>query len=281
MAVSTAGYVRPERLADALEILAAGDRLILAGATDVYPAHVGRPLDEPVLDISAMRGLRAIASDADGWRIPALATWTDIAEAPLPRLFDGLRRAARTIGGPQVQNAGTLCGNLCNASPAADGIPNLLALDATVELASLGGIRRLAVGEFVTGYRRTARRPDELVTAVLVPRPDREARSTFGKLGSRAYLVISIVMVAGVLEIVEGRIAAARLAVGACSPVALRLTGLEAALTGHDLRPDLADLVEPGHLAALAPIDDVRATAAYRLDTAATLVRRAITELAR
>lgn len=275
------GYVRPERLEDALAALAAGPRVVIAGGTDVYPAHVGRPFHEPVLDISALRGFRAISATQAGWRIPAMATWTDVAEAPLPPLFNGLRSAARTIGGLQVQNAGTVCGNLCNASPAADGIPNLLALDATVELASVRGIRRVPVGEFVTGYRATVCRPEELVTAVLVPAPAGTARSAFLKLGSRAYLVISIVMVAGVLDVVDGRVASVRLAVGACSPVAQRLPELEAALAGRVPGPDLADLVEPAHLSGLAPIDDVRGTAAYRLDAAGTLLRRLIAELVR
>ena len=140
----------------------------------------------------------AIARDeAGGWRIGALTTWTDVAEAPtLPAAFDGLRAAARPIGGRQIQNAGTIAGNLVNASPAADGTPNLLALDAVVELASAArGVRRLPVGDFVTGNRSTVLAPDELVTAVLVPdAPPASPGPTFLKLGSRAYLVISIVV---------------------------------------------------------------------------------------
>jgi CO/xanthine dehydrogenase FAD-binding subunit len=273
-------YRRPTALEDALAELAAHESVVLAGGTDFYPARVGRPVDENVLDISAIRGLDGISADAHGWRIPALATWTDIVTAPLPPLFEGLKQAARTVGGRQIQNRGTLCGNLCNASPAADGIPNLMAMDARVELASVAGTRHVAVGDFVLGSRRTVRRPDELVTAVLVPRPPAAAEGSFLKLGARAYLVISIVMVAGVFETAGTRIRRARIVVGACSPVAQRLPQLEGVLEGEVRAPDLARLVLPEHLAPLAPIDDVRGTAAYRTDAALVLVRRLVSGLA-
>ncbi|HET6222670.1 MAG TPA: FAD binding domain-containing protein, partial [Dongiaceae bacterium] len=234
-------YLRPTELGEALDALAAAPRIVLAGGTDYYPARVGKPLDDDILDITGLADLKRIVDEGGAWRIPALATWTDLIEAPLPPLFDGLKAAAREVGGVQIQNAGTICGNLCNASPAADGIPVLLALDAEVELASLAGSRRLPVSEFVTGNRQTARCADELVTALLVPKPKNAARSTFLKLGARKYLVISIVMVAGVVEVAERRITAARLAVGSCSAAAQRLPALEAALVGKPLDATLAD----------------------------------------
>jgi CO/xanthine dehydrogenase FAD-binding subunit len=272
-------YLRPTELKEALAALAAGPRIILAGGTDYYPARVGQPLDDDLLDITALPDLRRIADERTQWRIPALATWTDLLETPLPPLFDGLKRAAREVGGVQIQNAGTLCGNLCNASPAADGTPNLLALDALVELSSARATRRLPVAEFVTGSRAIARQPEEMVTALIVPKPKGDARSTFLKLGARKYLVISIVMVAAVLERADGAVACARVAVGSCSAVAQRLSALEAALAGRPLGADLAELVRPEHLAPLSPIDDVRGTAAYRRDAALTIVQRAIREL--
>jgi len=275
-------YLRPTELPDALAALAAGTRVILAGGTDYYPARVGQPLDDDLLDITALPDLRRIADVGAYWRIPALATWTDLLETPLPPLFDGLKLAAREVGGVQIQNAGTLCGNLCNASPAADGTPNLLALDASVELASLRAIRRVPVADFVIGNRRTARQRDELVTAIIVPKPAGETRSTFLKLGARKYLVISIVMIGAVIELGSDRqIAAARVAVGACSVAARRLSALEAALLGRPLTPALADVVRQEHLARLAPIDDVRGTAAYRSDAALTLLKRTLAGLVR
>jgi CO/xanthine dehydrogenase FAD-binding subunit len=200
--------------------------------------------------------------------------------APLPTRFDGLKLAAREVGGLQIQNAGTVGGNLCNASPAADGVPCLLALDAQVELASARGRRRVPLADFVTGGRQTARRPDELLTAVLIPEGGPLARSTFLKLGARRYLVISVVIVTVVLELdAAGTMLQAAVAVGACSPVAQRLAALEARLTGRPMA-QAAALVRPGDLAVLSPIDDVRGTAAYRLDAAERLVQRALRDLA-
>ena len=139
---------------------------------------------------------------ADGSvRIGALATWAEIAAAGLPPAFDGLRSAARAVGGLQVQNRGTIAGNLCTASPAGDGIPCLMSLDARVELASVGGRRRLPIEDFVTGYRSTALAADEIVTSVIIPTAD--ARRSRGVPQARrpSLLVISIAMVAGTLAV--------------------------------------------------------------------------------
>lgn len=273
-----ASYRRPTALSEALAELARRPHVLIAGGTDFYPARGRRPADEDVLDITAIDELRAIGiSETEIW-IPALATWRDIAAAPLPQSCAGLQQAARAIGGAQVQNTATLVGNLCNASPAADGTPNCLALDAAVELASHRGRRRMAVADFVLGNRRTALAPDEIALGVSIPLPAFPARGVFEKLGARAYLVISIVMVAVVAEFSpDGRIARARASVGACSARALRLPALEAALAGAF--PDPA-LVCPAHLPALSPIDDVRANAAYRRAAALELLRRAVAALA-
>lgn len=277
----TVGYLRPRSVEEAVGALAAGPWVVLAGGTDHYPARVGPRAEEDILDISRVAGLRGIAETAQGWRIGALTTWTEVIEAELPPLFDGLKLAAREVGGVQIQNRGTVGGNLCNASPAADGIPPLLSLDAEVELASRNGARRLNLAEFVQGNRRTARRADEILTAVHLPRPAHPAKGDFLKLGARKYLVISIVMAAGVLERSADRtVAAARIAVGACSAAAQRLTGLEAALVGHPTGPGLADRVTEAHLAPLSPIDDVRGSGAYRRECALTIVRRLIDRLA-
>ena len=266
-------YRQPARLEEALEALAR-PCTVLAGGTDFYPARVGRPIDEDILDISRIKTLAGISSTAAGWRLGATTTWSEILAADLPPLFDGLKQAAREVGGRQIQNAGTLAGNLCNASPAADGVPPLLALEAELELASRDKVHRLPLSEFIIGNRRTRLSPGELVVAIHVPRPATFARSSFLKIGARRYLVISIVMAAATLEIAHDRVHAARIAVGACSAVAHRLPMLEAALSGASIDARLAERVGPAHLAPLTPLDDVRGSAAYRLDAAVTLLRR-------
>jgi CO/xanthine dehydrogenase FAD-binding subunit len=266
----------------ALEALQQGVAII-AGGTDYYPARAGRPLREAgierVVDLSGIDELRAIAPTQDGYRIGALASWTQIAEADLPPWFDGLRAAAREIGGRQIQNRGTIGGNLCNASPAADGVPALLSLDAQVELASRRGSRRLALADFIFGARKTALAPDEALVAVQIPKPSASAIAGFIKLGSRRYLVISMVMAAAVIEHDAGLVARARIALGACSPVALRLLGLEAALIGRRLDASLGQVPAAAHFDALAPIDDPRASAEYRRHAARVAVSRLLANL--
>jgi CO/xanthine dehydrogenase FAD-binding subunit len=273
-------YLRPATLRQACEALAARRLTVLAGGTDHFPARVGVRRDEDLLDLTGIAELRGIAKGTAGWRIGATTTWTDLVEAPLPPLFDGLKLAAREVGGVQIQNTGTVAGNLCNASPAADGVPALLAMDASVELASAAGSRMLSLPEFITAPRRTQLEPGELVAAIHIPLPRHAAYSHFLKLGARRYLLISIAMVAVVLEVERRTVRSARIAVGSCSPVALRLTALERELAGKKLDGKTSSLVAPLHFSGLRPIDDVRASAAYRLEAAATLVRRALDELA-
>lgn len=273
-------YARPTRIDEALALLARGGRTILAGGTDFYPSRVGIAPRDDVIDVTALADLRGIEQLENGWRFGAATTWTEVIEAKLPPLFDGLKLAAREVGGMQIQNSGTVAGNLCNASPAADGVPALLALDASVEIAAADARRTLPLDQFILGPRKTALRAGELVTSVLVPRPAHPARSDFLKLGARKYLVISIAMVSCVLEVDDGVVRKARVAAGSCSPVAIRLPDLERALAGKRLDRNLAGHVQPAHLTGLSPIDDVRASAAYRKEAALTLIRRSLERLA-
>ncbi len=273
-------YLRPRALGEALTALSRINLAVVAGGTDFYPARVEQSAAEDVLDISGLSELRRIKVLPRHVRIGAGVTWSDLLQADLPPGFAGLKLAAREIGGMQIQNTATVVGNICNASPAADSVPNLLALDAEVELTSLDGQRLVPVGEFVTGSRRTARRPDELATALLVPTSAGEVRSDFLKLGSRKYLVISIVMVAVVLDLEGRRILRARVAVGACSEVARRLPALEAALANQPLDSGTAGRIQPAHLSPLSPIDDLRGTASYRREAALVMLRRSLERLA-
>ncbi|KMW60107.1 Xanthine dehydrogenase, FAD binding subunit [Candidatus Rhodobacter oscarellae] len=268
-------YFSPTALADALDILSRGPGKIIAGGTDVYPS--ARPGESPdyFLDLTRVDALSAIRQNAAGTYFGATVTWTDIVRADLHPAFDALKAAGREVGSVQIQNAGTLAGNLCNASPAADGVPALLALEAVVEIASAArGARDVPLADFITGVRQTALAPDELVRGIRVPPQPEGMQSAFEKLGSRTYLVISICMTAAnVLLDARGRIAEARVAVGACSAVAQRLAGLEKRLIG--MRP--ADLrVTPEDLEDLSPIDDVRGTASYRLDAVQEQIQRTL-----
>lgn len=271
-------FSRPGSVAQALELLADGGAIPLAGGTDYYAARVGQPPSGRLVDLTGIDSLRLIERLQDGgWRIGGAATWRDLLRADLPAAFDGLKLAAREVGGIQVQNCGTIAGNLCNASPAADGVPPLLALDAQVELSCADGTRTIALSSFITGPRRTAKRPGELLTAVLVPMSAAARRSHFAKFGARRYLLISIVMVAASVEVDgNGRLRQVAVAVGSCSPVARRLVALEQRLVGT-AAAGLAQLrFQDGDFSNLSPIDDVRATGAFRLDAAATLVRRVL-----
>src|SRR5262249_61061674 len=123
-----------------------------------------------LIDITSLNEIRGISIERDVIRIGGLTTWSEVIRAPLPRCFDALKQAAREVGSVQIQNRGTVAGNLCNASPAADGVPPLLALDAQVELVSPAGKRQIPLGEFLTGNRKTLRVANEILTGILVPR---------------------------------------------------------------------------------------------------------------
>jgi CO/xanthine dehydrogenase FAD-binding subunit len=274
--LSQASYIKPKTLDEAVAWLAAGEARILSGGTDFYPAMGDRVVRDAIVDVSGLRELRGISVESDHIRIGGLTTWTEIIRTPLPRCFDALKAAAREVGSVQIQNRGTVAGNLCNASPAADGVPPLLALDAEIELASDEGVRRMPVADFIVGNRKTQRKANEILTAVFVPRGVDHAVSTFTKLGARRYLVISISMVAAIVQLENQKVVEARVAVGSCSAVARRLPALEAELIGITVRGPLGASVRPEHLASLSPIDDVRATATFRLDASLRLVQRAL-----
>lgn len=268
-------YHTPLDLASALDALRDHAPKIVAGGTDLYPAMKQGKAPPSFLDLTRISGLSEITHDGTGTRIGAAATWSDVVRAALPPAFDAIKQAAREVGSLQIQNAATLAGNICNASPAADGVPPLLALRAQVEVASAArGTSLVPLGDFIRGVRQTALAPDEIVTALCIPPQPAAAGSAFEKLGSRKYLVISIAMTAANVALdEEGRIAQATVAVGSCSAVAQRLPGLEQALIGK--APAQIEVL-PEHLAPLSPIDDVRGSGAYRMDVVREQCRRAL-----
>ena len=271
------GYHRPADLGTALEILSGQAPRLIAGGTDLFPAIEG-PLQGEILDLTAIPELQGIRHTERGWRFGAAVKWAEIAAADLPPCFAALQQAARRIGGIQIQNSATLAGNLCNASPAADGVPPLQVLDAAIETASRSGTRMLPLAEFITGPRKTALKDGEMVIAVHVADRSAAGASAFEKLGARAHLVISIAMAAARVVLDGGRIARAAVSIGACSPVARRMPDFEAALAGapasdlERLRPVLAQEAA----GRLSPLDDVRASAGYRTEMAVEITLRAL-----
>ncbi|WP_439140997.1 FAD binding domain-containing protein [Planktotalea sp.] len=272
-------YLTPTTLKDALEALSVRDMSIIAGGTDWYPAQGERPIECDMLDITRIAGLRGVEKTPKGWRIAAASTWSDVINADLPSAFDGLKAAAREVGSVQIQNAGTLVGNLCNASPAADGVPALLTLDAALEVSSLHETREIPLADFITGVRRVSLKQDELVTALVIPNVSETRKSAFAKLGARKYLVISIAMVAVSCEVKAGVLSDLRIAVGSCSPVATRLSELEQALNNTALNEAEA-VIADADMKELSPINDVRGSGEYRKDIVGSLILRALQEAA-
>ncbi|MEO4000954.1 xanthine dehydrogenase family protein subunit M [Mesorhizobium sp. CAU 1732] len=269
-------YAKPKSIDEALALLSEDRWRMLAGGSDFYPAQGSRPLRDNILDINGLSDLRGIHEDATHVVFGARATWTDIIRADLPPAFASLKQAAREVGSIQIQNTGTIAGNLCNASPAADGVPPLLTLDAEVELRSLGGTQTIPLSDFILGNRKTALRTGDMVTAVRVPKAAARGTSHFVKLGARRYLVISIAMVAARVVVGQGgTIEEAAIAVGACSAVAVRLKALEQHLVGHPVA-SVREIVEAYDFAELSPIDDVRGSGGYRRDAAREIVCRAL-----
>jgi CO/xanthine dehydrogenase FAD-binding subunit len=274
-------YAKPTNLGEALTLLGQAPWRILAGGTDFYPALGNRPVRENVLDINGLSELRGIGETADHWLIGARTTWTDIVRHALPPAFDALKQAAGEVGSAQIQNVASIAGNLCNASPAADGVPALLVLDAEIELRSSAQTRLLPLRQFILGNRRTAIQPDEMATGIRIPKHATSGRSAFVKLGARRYLVISIAMAAARLSISGGRIEEAAVSVGSCSAVAVRLAGVEAALAGQAVDGLLVDAVRAAPMTELSPIDDVRGSAAYRIEAAREIIARTVCAAAR
>ncbi|MDH5234673.1 MAG: FAD binding domain-containing protein, partial [Gemmatimonadota bacterium] len=241
-------------------------RTPLAGATDLLVTlNFGTLEARRFLDLWPVRELRAITERGDTLVIGAMASFTAIQRSPLVAArLPMLAEAARLVGGVQIQNRATLGGNIANASPAGDSLPVLAAVDAVLVLGSAGGERRVPFTGFYTGYRTSVLRPDELIVAIEVPRI--EGRQWFRKVGTRAALAISKVVVAGVRP--AG--GAPRLALGSVAATVVRARETERALAAG-ASPDEAVRVLEGEI---APIDDVRSTAAYRRRVAGNLLRR-------
>ncbi len=247
----------------------------LAGGTDILvDLEGGRETRTRFLNVWPLRPTRLVSRSSDGITISAFATFSEIAGHTLTKAYPMLRAAAREVGSWQIQNRGTLGGNIANGSPAGDSLPVLLALDAEIELASRSGTRRVPFATFYTGYRATVRRPEELLVAVHLPAAPRDGVQFFRKVGTRQAQAISKVVLAGVLTGGGETVREARLAIGSVGPTPLRLSGVESVLTGARLDDATIARALEALDAAIAPIDDIRSDAAYRRVVAGNTLRQ-------
>ena len=273
---------RPTTLAQALELLARSPGLLpVAGCTDLMVAPAAkRAAVEGVLDLLAIPELRGIRETPGGLEIGAATSFSEIAASPkVAAWFPALADAASQVGGWQIQNRGTLGGNLANASPAGDSLPVLLALDATLIVASARGEREVPHREFHVGYRRTALGPGELIARVLLPRPAAGTRQGFRKVGTRQAQAISKVAVAMLGRTEGGVVRELRLGAASVAATPLRLHVAEEAALGQPIGV-AAERAARAATAGVEPIDDVRSSAEYRRHALATVVRRLVLELA-
>ncbi|RMF75849.1 MAG: hypothetical protein D6744_12995 [Planctomycetota bacterium] len=253
--------IRPDSLDDALAALARDTQLApVAGATDLFVSWPHREVfPAAVLDLSLLRSqLGGIRAGADGLEIGALVTyWDAICSSDCQRDWPLLVAAARQVGAIQIQTRGTWAGNIANGSPAADGVPVLMAYGARVVLASQSGRREVALDEYYTGYKESVKRADELIVAIRTPRRAWR-RQWFYKVGARRAQAITKVGVA-IVQSDDGW----RVVANSVAPTVVRCRGLEEALNAgrsFGAPHEIADALK----ADISPIDDIRSTAAYR-----------------
>jgi CO/xanthine dehydrogenase FAD-binding subunit len=273
----------PRTLDEALGLLREGPGVWrpFAGGTDLMVLlEAGKLEHRKFFSIRHLKELRGVAEVDGGVRVGALTTYADVRRSELlGRLFPMLGQAARETGGIAIQNRGTVGGNIANASPAADTPPALLAYGAEVELVSTGGARRVPYADFHTGYKQTAMRADELIAAVLLPRPREGARHFYRKVGTRRAQAISKVCFAAVAEVDGGSLEEVRVALGSVAPVVLRCRRTEDLLRGRRLDDELLREASDELGREVTPIDDVRSTARYRTRVAQNLLREFLSGL--
>ena len=278
-------YISPATLAEVLTLVQADPSArVIAGGTDLL-VELDRGLHRDasmLIDLGQIAGLSEIAETATHVRIGAGVTHNQImASALCQKVALPLAQACAEIGSPQLRNRATVAGNIVTASPANDTISALIALDASVELTSLRGVRVLPVGDFITGFRATEKAADEIVTAVLVPPMPVSSRGIFVKLGLRKAQAISVVHLAMVVDLgPDETVRSARLALGSVAATVLCVDAFADALVGSSLTEETISAAAVAAVNAATPIDDLRATAEYRSDQIAVMVRRGLQALA-
>jgi carbon-monoxide dehydrogenase medium subunit len=273
--------LQPRSLREALQLKQeAGERAkLLAGGTDLLVLLKERKLKtEAVISLGKVRELNFIRGSEEGVTLGALVTHSAVAGSEIVRQkFPDLAEACAQIGAAQIQNLGTVGGNLCNASPAADTAPALLLSDAMLTLAGMQGVRRVSIHDFFLGPRQTVLRPDEILTEILLPHASGRRGATYLKLGRRHAMEIAIVGL-GVAVHLNGSdhiVSECRIAMGSVAPTVVRARAAEEILRAREINDDVVDEVAAVAADAARPISDVRASAEYRLDMIRVLCRRA------
>ena len=258
----------PSTLAEAYALLSEPGRSmkVIAGGTDLMVLMNAHMLDaEEFLDIWRVNELRGITDEGAVLRVGALTTYTQLIQSELiQRHVPALVAASRTIGAIQIQNRGTIGGNIVNASPAGDSLPVLAAYDAEVEIGSARGTRRVPFNEFYSGYRRTMLAPDELVVAVRIPKLKEGERDFFWKVGTRRAQAISKTVLAARARMNGESIETISIGVGSVAPTVIRARETERLLTGAKLTPALMEQARHMIAQEITPISDLRSTEHYR-----------------
>jgi carbon-monoxide dehydrogenase medium subunit len=271
-------YHRPATVAAALALRAEiGDARFIAGGTDLMiRIRDGEVRPQALISLRGVGELSGVTFDGDGARIGAATTIADLARhEELGRRFPALVQAARRVGGPAVRNAGTVGGNLCNASPCADTALPLLAHEARLAVAGPRGGREIPLAALFRGPRATSLAADEIVTQVILPAPGPGTKAVFLKKG-RVAMDLSVASVAVLLELDGESCARARIAAGSVAPTPIRLPEAEAALAGRRLSDEIIAAASAAAMRGVAPITDVRSTAEYRRRIIGVYVRRAV-----
>lgn len=273
----------PNTLTEAYDLLAerGGNAKIIAGGTDLMVLMNAHQLDAAeFIDIWRLNELRGITDEGDTIRIGALTTYTQLIKSPLIRQsVPALVEASRTIGAIQIQNRGTIGGNIVNASPAGDSLPVLAAFDAEVEIGSSRGVRRVAFNQFYTGYRQTVMEPDELLLAVRLPKLKADERSFFFKVGTRRAQAISKVVLAMKAQVADGMIKSIGIGIGSVAPTVIRATQAEKSLTGAPLDRDRFQQACQMIPRDISPITDMRSTEHYRRTVARNAMAKLLNQL--
>ncbi|PSW06536.1 FAD binding domain-containing protein [Photobacterium lipolyticum] len=276
---------RPETLAQALDWVAVGKHTLFSGGTDLMVQHAVRSgltpnFEQDVVFLDAIEELKQITQTEQGLSIGAECSLADIEQDPL--VPDILRQGVANIAAPALRNRATMAGNICNASPAADSLPALYLLDATVVLSSLRGQREMAIADFITGPGKTQLQDDEILSHIIVPKSDLPI-VFYHKVGTRAANALTKLSVAGLAKVVDGQVVDWRAAFGAVGPKVVRSRELEQLIIGQPVsmlgEPLFVGNILEQYSKIIRPIDDQRSTALYRHRTSLNLLQRWLTQV--